>query len=708
MILISLDELLFELSNDERLEILATLNDSKLNVTSISKKLGHRIQQTSRHLSRLGNVGLVEKNVDGNFMLTEYGRLIMSFVQVLDFISNHREYFSNRKVQEIPLNIISTIRSLAPSRLASNPNEFLGFIGKNIKKSSNYIHLQIDQYPYNAIDELISSSKRGVQIRILQTSNILGPEIAFPFNTNVSSSPVKLRKTSQDDTYLYVSDAGCAICFKVGSEHDYRGFISENQDSIDWCNSLFEYNWNANVSHLSNPPLKKIPSLAVDGDQNIVVDGTENPHIDVLNLQNAINNYEHVTLRGRFNLGDQMIHIKKSTIIMGDGRTDGIPDAKLYKKGWKFPFYAEDFLFKIRGKKIDVIIENLHFESFNGTCIFNQLSNSVKIKNNRITLPSGLGRGLSFGKLGDHVVGITCGGESKDRGNSIGGCIIEGNYLDFGTSPRDGYFSGLLREDDPEFRPNLLNHEAPVCVGIFLNRNLGKVIVRNNIVKNMNSRGILVADNWETSNIEIIGNKVSSKIYGAYPYNSSIAGVGIFVQGAWVEPRTGGRVYLDDNEISCSQVNYCGIAVHGPSTFLKGAGKLEKCTLYNNKIHLEDGLYGIQLRKTDDVEVVGNKLDGRVYYGLHISGKESKELPDLLSKNNVIKDNDFEMLNIKNPDYYSDDNANGYLFAGLYKESQTAHIWLNQLTKNNDVELNYQDTIIDHGNQNKITKKYLV
>ena len=89
------------------------------------------------------------------------------------------------------------------------------------------------------------------------------------------------------------------------------------------------------------------------------------------------------------------------------------------KKGWNFPFLSQEFLLTVGGDDIDVTIENIHIENFNGTCLHNRHGNSVTIRKNRITLESGLGRGLSFGNWGDHVVGITSGGESIDKEASL-------------------------------------------------------------------------------------------------------------------------------------------------------------------------------------------------------------------------------------------------------------------------------------------------
>jgi hypothetical protein len=415
-----------------------------------------------------------------------------------------------------------------------------------------------------------------------------------------------------------------------------------------------------------------------------------------------VDNYDEVILKGRFNIGASTININRSVTIRGEGRTDDIPDTKIYKKGWKFPFLSAEFMFSVRGEGIDVTIENIHVEDFNGTCIGTHQHNSLTIRRNRITLQTGLGRGLSFGPWGDHVVGITAGGESAFRGAAPGGVLIEENYLDFALSFARGFTTTKGLEREPDYRPDLKNHEAPICIGINLNRNLGKVIVRNNVIRNMNARGILSFDNWETADIEIVNNTIISEVFGAYPYNNPMSGVGILVMSAWSEPRSGGRVEVTKNKINGDKVNYCGIAVHGPAMYQEGVGKLEQVIIKDNEIKLKEGSFGIQVRRSDFTEVFNNKISGKAYYGIQVSGSNDREGIDLSANANRFEDNDMENLVIKEPDEYGDGHVDGRMFTGSEGKSSTAHVWLNTFTKDNVISVKADETVIDEGEENII------
>jgi len=88
-------DLLFEISNDYRHEILLILIDKPLRVTDISKKLDLTSQEISRHVARLGEAGLTIKDVEGYHHVSHYGMLVLSLLEELEFASLNREYLWN-------------------------------------------------------------------------------------------------------------------------------------------------------------------------------------------------------------------------------------------------------------------------------------------------------------------------------------------------------------------------------------------------------------------------------------------------------------------------------------------------------------------------------------------------------------------------------------------------------------------------------------
>jgi len=711
-------DLLFEVSNEYRHRILIMLNEEAMRVTALSKEFKLTSPEISRHISRLSENGLVTKDVEGLFHITPFGRMVLVMLQEFEFTSKHSEYFASHIVKGLPERLIKRIGDLSGSEYSDSIPDFFRQIEQVINGAEQECWMMVEQFPLNHLSHVVNAIERGVQVRIIEPRDrmlsldleALAPSDSHALGQTKLTDLVELKILDEVNVFMYLSDTSLVLAFPtMAGENEYKGFVSTDPKSHDWCKDLFLHYWDAGFDRTPISSTEHVKrgeiSRRKESAGRIVVVGREKSEYDAQAIQDAVDKYDEVVLRGIFNIGTSTIKINRSVAIRGDGRTNDIPDTKIYKKGWKFPFLSEEFMFSVRGEGIDVTIENIHVEDFNGTCIGSHQHNSLTIRRNRITLQTGLGRGLSFGPWGDTVVGITAGGESAFRGAAPGGVLIEENYLDFALSFARGFTTTKGLERNPDYRPDLKNHEAPICIGINLNRNLGKVIVRNNVIRNMNARGILSFDNWETTDIEIVDNTIVSEVFGAYPFNNHMSGVGILVQSAWSEPRSGGRVKVEGNEIICDKVNYCGIAVHGPAMYQEGAGKLERCLVVDNDISLEDGSVGVIIRRSHFTGVSNNRISGRAYYGLQVTGNEVRQGIDRSANNNRFELNDMESLEIKEPDEYSDSHVDGRMFAGSGGKSETAHVWLNTHSRDNVIEVKAHETAIDEGENNTIEKK---
>jgi predicted transcriptional regulator len=714
-------DFLFEVSNEIRYAILVSLRDKAKRITDITREMDLKTPEARRHVSRLSEVGLIQRNVEGFYSITPYGEGMLILLREFDFMTRHRDYFQSHKLTTIPGAFLKRISELSESTETDNAMDFLRQTENLLKEAAEYVWLLADQFPMNSLTSIVEAIERGVQFRIIEPrERILNPDIESMTSEEIQAlgrtrqTPlVEQRMVDDVNVSLFLSENRCVIAFPTPEgQYDYTGFTASDGSSLNWCRGLFRHYWDEAENREPATPsvqVRRGPVAEIGGSlRQVVVVGRERPDVDAQAVQDAVDNYDEVILKGFFNLGTSTININRSVVLRGEGRENDVPSTKVYKKGWTFPFFVEDHsILLVRGEGIDVIIENIHFMDFNFNCINLRFGNSVKIVNNRITLPTGLGREITYGSRGDHVIGIVSGGSFNRNRFFTNGVLIEGNYLDFATSySQGGFLSRKGLEDDPIYRPNLENHENYCSTGIHITFNVGGVIVRDNVVLNMNTRGILVNDNYETAEIRVISNTIYSEVYGSYPYSSHMAGVGIFAQSTWINPaNSGARVEITDNEIRCDKLNYCGIAVYGQSRYGEGAGKLGECIVRDNHIHLDDGSVGMVIRKNDHTEVTGNKITGNAYYGFHLWGSKDREGFDLGSNENLIEDNDMKELSIKPPDEYSDNHVDGRMFTGSEGKATTGHVWLNQHTSRNKIHVKTDESVIDEGQKNTIKQR---
>jgi len=502
-------------------------------------------------------------------------------------------------------------------------------------------------------------------------------------------------------------DSRCIVSFPTtDGQYDYRGFTATDGSSLEWCTELFQHYWDEAVQRTTTAPGVQVRRGRVSEKEEalgqIVIVGRENPDVDAQAVQDAVDNYDEVILKGTFNFGSSMVQMSRSVVVKGEGRENDIPSTIIYKKGWRFPFTEWDYLFLINGKGADVTIENMSFTDFNCSCLRGLRGNSLNIRNNRITIPTGYGRGMTYGAFGDMVLGIFVE-SAADETSFPGGVTIEGNYLDLAPGGWWGHVSRGGLEDTPEYRPDLFNHEYYVGYGIAVNTIPGAVRIENNVVRNANARGIATSGHFASADVRIRHNIVVSDIYGCYLLSSPEAGAGILAHSGMSGPAPGFNVEIEDNTIRLDKLNHSGIVILGPGTSRAGAGKLIGGIVRNNRIQLKDGYEGIHVRKCDDFEVSGNTISGKAYYGIRVSGRRKPGEPDLSALHNLVEDNDMRGLDVKGPDEYSDNHADGRMFAGSSRDSATAYVWLDSDSRRNVVKLRKGETVIDEGEENSIS-----
>ncbi len=707
-------DLLFEVSNEYRHGILLLLGKKAMRITDIAKEMDLNNPEIRRHISRLRDVNLIQRDIEGYYHLTPYGETSLLLFQEFEFLSSNSEYFMTHSLSRIPTWFVKQIGELSESINLADAMDFFRHMENLFKESKEYVWLLVDQFPMNSLSTIVETINRGVRFRIIEPrERVLNPDLDA-MTSEETRALIRTRKTplveqrmlDEVNMLLFLSDACCVLAFPTpDGQFDFKGFTATHDSSLNWCRELFQYYWDEAETRKPISPVVRVDrgriSRRAESSDRIVVEGHDRPEIDAQAVQDAVDNYDEVILRGIFNFGISKVVITRSISVRGEGREDDIPSTMIYKQGWTFPFTEYDSIFKVDGEAVDVSIENIRFTDFNCACIWGERGNSLDIKNNRITLNNGYGRGVSFGAFGDLVLGIWVSG--PERGSFQGGVKIEGNHLDFARGgARGGFITRGGLEENPNYRPDLNNHDYYIGVGINVDNSSGKVLIENNIVRNANARGIATIDNTASAEVRIRHNTITSDVYGSYPFSSHEAGVGILAHSAFGYPRPGFNVEIEENTVKLDKLNCCGIKVLGPLIDREGAGKLRGGSIRNNRIILKDGYIGVHARKCDDFDIADNIFSGEAYYGIKISGRKRSGELDLRALNNMVEGNDMGDLKIRDPDEYSDKHVDGRMFAGSPRGSTTAHVWLGKFSKNNTVKVKIYETVVNEGEENTV------
>jgi len=157
--------------------------------------------------------------------------------------------------------------------------EFLSFINESIKKAEEFVWLYIDQYPILAIESMLNSVERGVKYRIIEQSELSGPNIVFDKKYLIAledeAPRVEVKIHDRKDVYLFISDQGSAIAFPTPDGFDYTGFVNEDGRDSVWIKELYEHYWvpaNRAMARctLCSAPIRSKPIIEkIDGKEHI-------------------------------------------------------------------------------------------------------------------------------------------------------------------------------------------------------------------------------------------------------------------------------------------------------------------------------------------------------------------------------------------------------------------------------------------------------
>ena len=250
-------ELYFEISNEDRLGILYGLEEKRNNVTGIARELDLTTQECSRHLSRLQEAGLVARNPEGLYDLSQYGRSFLRLIPGQRFIAEHGDYFSAHTLDGLPSEFVSRIGELRGSETIDNVMVAFSFVESIFKNAGEFLVMIHDQYLPSILPLGVEALKRDVKFRSVELKKKKPGRSLDPIRPDYITEEdeeyfiqawidgkVKPRFSETVEVFLYLTEKEALIAFPlVDGAFDYTGFTSRDPAMREYCQDLFDYYW---------------------------------------------------------------------------------------------------------------------------------------------------------------------------------------------------------------------------------------------------------------------------------------------------------------------------------------------------------------------------------------------------------------------------------------------------------------------------------
>lgn len=241
--------LLFELSNEDRLRVLHYLREEPSKVSGLARALGITNQEASRHLSRLTEAKVVLRDADGLFNLTPLGELVLTQLRGLSFVAEHPAYFASHLLNEVPQRFLCRLCELEASTPVDDIMVVLYNVERVIDEAEEHVWRLTDRYDMMALPELEEATGRGVEFRLMQTRGFEYPPDWSGTGIILRDARLKgvfnLKVSDEANVFLAISEKEvAALSFPTQSgRFDYLGFTSKDERVINWCHELYEYYW---------------------------------------------------------------------------------------------------------------------------------------------------------------------------------------------------------------------------------------------------------------------------------------------------------------------------------------------------------------------------------------------------------------------------------------------------------------------------------
>jgi len=241
-------DLIFELSSSDRMRIINLLSVERLKLSQVSQKLDITVTEASRHLQRLLEEQVIQKDSGGLYHLTSFGALVLQQMPGLDFIQSNRQYFLEHDTSRLPYKFISRIGEL-----------YLGSLNKDVLACIAYaehVLQHAEEYSWSLSDQVIASSsplieekiREGVKIRAILPERLESPPGYKP------PHGVERRTLPRIDIRVMLTEKEAMLGFPfLNGQMDYAQIIGRDPRFCEWCRDLYIYYWEKAKPILSFP-----------------------------------------------------------------------------------------------------------------------------------------------------------------------------------------------------------------------------------------------------------------------------------------------------------------------------------------------------------------------------------------------------------------------------------------------------------------------
>ena len=241
----------FELASEQRLAIIFRLNEKSAKISQLAKDLDITMQEAHRNVSRLQGAGLIEKDPEGIFSLTTFGNTITKQIPTFNYLSKHKEYFSENILGELPIKFIMRLGALDKCEFVKGVVAILERWKDIYREAEEYFYEIVPQVPIDLIEPAVSRVKQGMKYSYVLPKDVIIPKgrkdllKKLGHNELLNKGAIQRRMVESVKVAVILNEKQAAVLFPTQKGETDMNMIFYSIDRVfhEWCLDYFRYRW---------------------------------------------------------------------------------------------------------------------------------------------------------------------------------------------------------------------------------------------------------------------------------------------------------------------------------------------------------------------------------------------------------------------------------------------------------------------------------
>jgi len=244
------DRLFFELASESRLGILCALQAQVLRMQEIARRLSMTDTEASRQLLRLSEASLIQKQPDGTYSITQYGRLLLQFSHSFEFALKFKDCLLTRDIWRIPETFVNRMGELSQTSSVAGTVDVLNRMESLISEAEKFLLCIIDRPIHLMNAKAMEKIGKGVFVKVIFDERNLEFYQKIPETKGI----LEKRVVDRIPATMLISEKSAAInLMSKDSREDTALFYGNDPAFLNWATDLFGYYWERGKPFRRNP-----------------------------------------------------------------------------------------------------------------------------------------------------------------------------------------------------------------------------------------------------------------------------------------------------------------------------------------------------------------------------------------------------------------------------------------------------------------------